>query len=295
MGYAAIIICYIHWGLVPIYWKLLQGIEPVELMMYRLVFSSLIAFALMVLRKKWRDFATGFQSWRSTGFIGISALAVGINWFTFMWMVVNDRVAESSLGYFLCPFVSISLGFIFEKERPSFLQWVAVAFAGVGVSIMGMRMGYLPFPALVIAVSWGFYSLLKKRSALGPMTSLAGESVFMLPVAVGYLWWLGARSSLEWSGEDIGFRSLVASTGVVTVLPLFIYSFAAKKLTLTAIGLFQYLTPTISLLLAVFHFGEPFGMNEALVFGFIWLGLALYIGEKLRAFWFGNKAVTQTA
>jgi len=208
---------------------------------------------------------------------------IAINWFTFIWAVANDQVKEASLGYFMNPLVNVLLGFVVLHERLRSWQWVAVAFAGVGVAFRIVLVGTVPVVALVLAGSFGLYGLLRKTVRVDALVGLAVEVTLLWPFAVGYLVVLGWTGHLAF-GHDTWQTSLLLSLGgVVTCVPLLWFTNAARRLRLSTLGFLQYIAPTMQLMLAVFVFGETFAPSHAVGYGLIWAGLAIYSIDSVIA------------
>jgi len=186
------------------------------------------------------------------------------------------------LGYFLCPFVTIFWGRVIEKEKLSRTQWVSIGLAGLGVARMAWSLDEPPVIATGIALTWGTFSIVKKRSNLGVFSGLGMEMSILTPFAIAYLVWFGRKGEIVWGTLGSSFDWLIASTGFVTMIPLLLYSYAVKRVPLTTMGLLQYLMPTIGLAFAVFVYDEPFGRDRFIAFCFIWAGLILYAFDSVR-------------
>ena len=212
--------------------------------------------------------------------LGASLLAG--NWYLFVYGVTNGRIADASLGYFLCPFVTIFWGRVIEKEKLSRTQWVSIGLAGLGVARMAWSLDEPPVIATGIAVTWGTFSIVKKRSNLGIFSGLGMEMSILTPFAIAYLVWFGRKGEIVWGTLGSSFDWLIASTGFVTMIPLLLYSYAVKRVPLTTMGLLQYLMPTIGLAFAVFVYDEPFSRDRLIAFCFIWAGLILYTFDSVR-------------
>ena len=280
-GLAAIILAYTLWGLVPIYWKTLDGVDRLELLFIRLILTALTCLALLPLRNSWPRFREAIRDSRTLKLQGLAALFIAGNWFSFIWAVGNGRMLESSLGYFLCPLVSVLLGRILEKESLGSTRFVAVLLAAAGVGCIIYLVGEVPLAALVIAITWSSYGLIKKRSALGSMVSLALETSLLAPVAAVSLLVMFAVQPLSirnLDGEAVFFLLLA---GVVTVVPLWLFAYGAPRLRLTTLGMAQYMVPTAHFFLAVYY-GEHVTWPLVGAFSLIWIGLAIYSIASVR-------------
>lgn len=270
------------WGVLPIYWKALLVVPPVEVIAHRVVWS--LVFLLVVLRMRGRlgQFRAALGEPRQVGLYLLSGSLLGVNWLTYIHAVQTAQIVESSLGYFLVPLCNVALGFIVLRERLRPLQWIAVAFAAVGVLVQLVRFGRVPWIALVLAGSFAIYGLLRKRGPLGALTGLGVETALLTPIAIGYLVFLHGQGTGAFGSVGTTEHVLLLACGVATAVPLLFFAVAARSLTLASLGLFQYIAPTVQLILGAALYGEPFGGARAWSFVLIWLGLALYSADAFR-------------
>ncbi|KAF0093136.1 MAG: chloramphenicol-sensitive protein RarD [Puniceicoccaceae bacterium 5H] len=282
MGTVLALLAYLWWACSPIYWRYAPG-EPLELVGHRVVWSLAFLLPIVALRGKLGVLWGSLRSPRGWLVCGIDGWLAVANWLVYVWAISNDRILDTSLGYFLSPLVSIALAGIFEKERLSKVQLVAVGFAVAGVAVMASRTGTLPLPSLGIAFTWGFYSLVKRRTPLGPITSLSHEVLAVFPFALAGLIYSYTQGGSLLNDAPLSVWIWLVSTGVITALPLLAYAGAAKRVSLTSLGLYQYMVPTITMLIATVGYHEPFPPYKAVAFGLIWAGLILYTGERLLA------------
>ena len=284
-GVIAAIVAYAYWSLIPVYWKLLVGISAPELLYTRLLLTFLTCLVLLPLRG---TFGTFLEAWRDPAVLRqrlLAAVLVAGNWFSFMWSVVNDRVMESSLGYFLCPLVSVLLGRFIEKEHLGTSRWLAVGFAAAGVALIVSGADRFPYAGIVIAVTWAGYGLVKKHSPQGPLVGLGSEVGLLAPVALALLLWSASRQPLTLAQVAPATLVPLSLVGLVTVIPLILFAYAAQRIRLSTMGMGQYMVPSVFFLLAVFY-GEPVTRPLLAGFALIWVGLALYAfsarGNKSR-------------
>jgi chloramphenicol-sensitive protein RarD len=269
------------WGLVPLYWPLLDAAGPLEILAHRIVWSLVLAgLLLVVLRKRgwWRSIAGP----RTLLLLTAAAGLIAVNWGVYIWAVNSGHVVEAALGYYINPILSVLLGVVVLRERMAVAQWVAVALAGVAVLVLAVEYGHPPWVSLVLAASFATYGFLKKRIDSGALETLTVESAVLTPVAVGYLLWLEATGVLVFGHHGGGQSLLLASSGLVTLIPLLLFAAAATRLPLSTVGLLQYLTPTAQFLLGVFYFDEE--MSPARWFGFalVWAALVVLTVVGLR-------------
>ncbi len=278
-GMLAAVAAYTLWGLLPIYWKALQGADAIEILAHRMIWSLLFLLGVLAVRRQW-GWVQALRRQRRVWFTYLaSALLLAVNWGVYVWAVQIDRVVDASLGYFINPLVSIALGVIVLGERLRPAQWVAIALACLGVAWLTYTAGTVPWIALALAFSFGFYGLLRKQTPLGSFEALTVETLWMLPLAALWLGWLSvSRGGIH---HDTTLWLLLLSTGVVTAAPLLFFGSATRRIPLTTIGILQYLAPTLQLLLGVLVYGEPFSTAQLLGFSAIWLALAVYTTDSL--------------
>lgn len=267
---------YALWGTVPLYFKLVGGVRPDEVIAHRVLWSVAFLLAVLAIRNRGNLRRHLAISPRVAGALAVSGLLIAVNWLVFVHAVVTDQVLETSLGYFINPLVSVLLGVIVLRERLPRLQAVAVVLAASGTAYMTVMVGKLPLIALALAFSFGLYGLVRKLTDVGPMVGLFWETLMMAPLAAAWIWWLGRSDLLIFGSTGVGMDALLAGTGLVTVIPLVLFATAARGLNLITLGIMQYLAPSISFCLAVFLFRETFTLNHAIAFGAIWTALALY-------------------
>jgi len=273
---------YLIWGFTPVYWKGLQAYPPVEILSHRILWSLAVGLLLLWLTR-------GFAAWRSVlraprelGAVGAAAGLLGANWLIFLYAVMTDRVLATSLGYYLNPLVNVLLGFFVLGERLRPVQWVAVACAAVGVASYLVVLGALPWIAVLLAVSFGLYGLIRKQAPVAPVTGFGVEMTLLSGPALGYLLWLNADGGASLPAGSLGTDTWLAASGVITAAPLLLFNAAAKRLALITVGILQYIAPSIGFVLAVVAYGEPFDAVHAWTFGWVWTGLALFTFESWR-------------
>jgi chloramphenicol-sensitive protein RarD len=265
------------WGLVPIYFKAVAHVPPLEILAHRVVWSVFLTAALLSLGGGWRGLQAAAASPRLLGILLMSATLVSCNWFVFIYAVATDQVLEASLGYFINPLVNVLLGMVFLRERLRPWQVVAVLLAAAGTIVLTVSYGRLPWIALVLAFSFGVYGLVRKTVRVESLNGLFVETTLLSPVALGYLLFLGIQGHGRFLAGDVRTSVLLALAGVVTALPLVWFTSGARRLTYTTVGLLQYLAPTLQFLLAVVVYGEPFTAVHLLTFTLIWAGLAIFM------------------
>lgn len=276
-------VCYFAWGLVPLYWKQLASVHPVELIAHRHVWSLVLVLGLVLAQGKFGEVRAALGTRRSVGLNFLSATLLTANWLIYVWGVNTGHVIECSLGYFLVPLVNVALGRWVLHEHLRRLQWIAIAGAATGVAVMMWQLGRPPWIALALAGTWGGYGLLRKKSPLGSLTGLTVETLLLAPFAVGFLLWQHHTGTGALGRADALTQLLVLSAGVITAIPLLLFAFGARRIRLSTMGLLQYLAPTVQFALGVWVYHEPFSRERLIGFLFIWAGLALYTADNLWA------------
>jgi chloramphenicol-sensitive protein RarD len=265
----------------PFYFKALQGVSPWLFLAHRVVWSLLLLALLLTAWRRWPDFVRCLRGPRTFRLLCLSALLVGGNWYVYVYGVATNRIVETSLGYFINPLLSVVLGMVFFRERLRPWQWLAVALAAAGVVYHIWALQILPWIALVLAVSFGLYGLVRKVTPVDGLLGLTVETLVLLPAAGVYL---GCQQALGEPvfGPDWQITALILASGVVTAVPLLCFGQAARRLPLSTLGFLQYLAPSMQLGLAVWCYQEPFTMQHAVSFGFIWAALLIFSIDTLR-------------
>ncbi|MBA6378586.1 MULTISPECIES: EamA family transporter RarD [unclassified Colwellia] len=274
---------YLLWGLAPIYFKLISSISPDEIMVHRIIWSSLLLFLIVIISKRSRVLIDTLKQPRLLAKLALSATFLLVNWFLFIWAINNDHLLDASLGYFINPLFSVALGVIFLGERLRKMQKFAVALALCGVLIQLVALGSLPVISLALAGTFGIYGLLRKKMHLDSFVGLLIESSMMLPLAIVY-WLLFVNTNTANMFENSSnLNLLLIAAGVVTTAPLLCFTAAAKRLTLSTLGFFQYIGPSIMFFLATFYYQETLQPAKLVTFAAIWLALVIYSLDSLKA------------
>ncbi|MCW8916386.1 MAG: EamA family transporter RarD [Magnetovibrio sp.] len=265
------------WGLFPLVFKTVAHIPALEVLAHRSAWSLVFVVLLMVLVGRRRELASKtFYAPSILKTMAISGIAVAINWGVFIWAVANDLVLQSSLGYYISPLMSVVLGVVFLHEKLNPMAWMAVLMAAMGVLVLIVSLGLVPWVSIALAVSWAIYGLVRKTAPVGSLPGLYLETLLLLPLALAYIAWLGIVDGNAVFGSTWQDTTLLAGTGLVTALPLLLFARAARILRLSTVGVLMYIVPTGQFLLAVFVFQEPFTFVHLISFVLIWLSLALY-------------------
>jgi chloramphenicol-sensitive protein RarD len=272
---------FLFWGLVPLYWRLLDAVPATELLAHRIAWSAPCLAVLLALGRRFPEVRRAAASPRTMATLLATTVLIAVNWLTFLWAINNGHLLDASLGYYVNPLVSVLLGFVFLGERLRRLPAAAVGLAVAGVALLSARHG-LPWVSLVLAFSFGFYGLLRKVVDARPMVGLSVEIALLTPLAVGYLMALRPAGRGAFTSGDAGTSLLLAAAGPITVFPLLWFNQGVRSLSLATVGMLQYLAPTGQFILGVTVFGEPFGASQLVAFALIWTALALYTLDLRR-------------
>jgi len=278
-------LAYTVWGLFPIYFKSLQGVPPMEILMHRIVWALGFLLIVLTVRRQWAWVPQVLKQPKILASFAASATLLSINWFIYIWSVNNGHVVDSSLGYFITPLVNVLLGYVLLHERMRIGQWAAIALAALGVLWLTWQAGHLPWIGLALAFSFGGYGLLRKTAALGALEGLSLETVLLFPIALTYLAVLAAQGHNAFLQAPATTQSLLAAAGPITAIPLLLFAAGARRIKMSTLGLLQYIAPTLQLLIGVLLYGEPFGGGRQIGFIIIWTALALYSAEGLWQAW----------
>ena len=269
------------WGIVPIYFKWIDHVSPLEILAHRIVWALILLICILAYTGDLKELRVSIARLPT---LFLTAMLLMINWLVFIYAIVNQNITETSLGYFINPLVSVFLAVLFLQERLRRMQWVAIVIATAGIAIQLILFGHMPWLALGLAFSFGFYGLLRKNLGLHAIAGLAIEILIVAPFALAYIVWIAHRQTMTF-GNDIDIDLLLMLGGFVTSFPLLCFAAAVIRLPLSVIGMFQYIAPTISLVIALLIYNEEFGIDRLVTFGCIWVALLLFTVEA----WVHNK------
>ena len=270
------------WGLLPIFFKLLHAVTPVEVVAQRVIWSLVLIVGVLAARRNLGALGAALRDRRIVLPLTASALFIGFNWLVYVWSVNNGHVIAASLGYFLNPLVNVALGVLVLKERLRRGQAIAITIAAVGVAIMAAAAFTTLWISVGLAVSFALYGLVRKLTPVAPMVGLGAETLLLAPLAFAYLLWLWGHGGIS-LGQDSYTSSLLIFSGALTTVPLILFAMAAQRLPLTTLGLIQYLAPTLQFLCGVLLYGEKLTQGQMISFALIWLGLILFATDSLAA------------
>jgi chloramphenicol-sensitive protein RarD len=284
-GLAATVAAFLIWGLLPLYLHPLHAVPALQIMAHRLVWCCVFVLIWLALRGELPQVRKALASPATRGRLIASALLISLNWLVYVWAVGNGHVVESSLGYFINPLVNVLLGVVVLKERLNRMQWMAVLIAAVGVLYLTWLAGSPPVLALVLALSFGTYGLIRKTVAVDALTGLGTETLLIAPLGAAYLLWCASTGTGALGPSGAMVNGLLLAGGVVTAVPLALFAYGARLIPYSTVGLIQYIGPTMQLLLGVFLYQEPFTSARAFGFSLIWSALAIYaVDAQLRAY-----------
>ena len=273
---------YIIWGLLPLYWKLVEEAGAYEILAHRGIWSLLICVSLLALRKQLKSAYEMVRSSRTFSLLFLASGLLTINWGVYIWSVTVNRVVEAALGYYITPLINVTFGVLLLREKLRPAQWIAVALAAAGVVILTLGYGSLPWIALVLAISFGSYSLIKKSLNLGALETLSLETLFAFLPNLVFLFIIQGNGSAEF-GSTWTISILLFGAGAATVIPLLLFNGSTTRLPLSTVGLLQYITPTIMFFIGIYINNEDISTTKVLGFAFIWLALAVLSRDLYRS------------
>jgi chloramphenicol-sensitive protein RarD len=275
---------FLIWGLSPVYWKAFGRVGPLEIVMHRIVWSFAFLMPIIFLLRQWHELVSALANRRTLLVLATSALLVALNWLIYIWAVNNGYLLQASLGYYINPLVNVVLGMAFLRERLRRPQMAAVLLAATGVIYLTVQYGQFPWISLVLAFSFGLYGLIRKVAPVSSLVGLTVETMLMSVPALAYLLFLGSRQRGSIFRGDAGMDLLLMSTALMTAVPLLLFTAGARRITLSTLGLMQYLAPGGMFLLAVLYYREPFASAQLWTFVMIWTALAIYSTDSLKVY-----------
>jgi chloramphenicol-sensitive protein RarD len=276
-GYPIILTGYVGWGLFPLYWALLIHVQPLEILLHRMLWAVpfLILLVALSARRKTQVIAA-FQSWSELRLLSISSLFICFNWGLYIWAVANHRVIEASMGYFLTPLLNVIVGLLIFKERLESAKVAAIGFAAVGVLYYILRAGIFPWVGLSLGVSFAAYGFFRKKMETNAVPGLLIETLILLPFTTGLILWLHSQGSAMFLNDSLSTDMWLFLAGPVTVIPLVLFTTGARMIPMTSVGILFYVTPTLQLLCGILFFNEAFNQDKLIGFTAIWIGLLIF-------------------
>ncbi len=280
-GYLAAFSAYLWWGLSPVYWKLIASIPALEILSVRVLLSLPILILILFFTKNALDFRASLKQITHIRPYIISAFLLATNWFLFIWAMNNNHIVEASLGYFINPLINVLMGVVLLKEKMRPLHWVAILLAFSGVLYLTINYGNFPWIALILATTFAYYGFIRKTAPLGALNGLTMEMLVLLIPALGLLAYLLSATNFTIASLSWDMYFLLSLTAVITIIPLIVFAYGARKIPYSTLGIIQYVAPTLQFLLGVFLYNEDFNQERLIGFSFIWIALALYTAENI--------------
>jgi chloramphenicol-sensitive protein RarD len=280
-GLLAALTAFVIWGLLPLYLRLLGSVPALQITAHRIVESCLLVFAWLAIKGQLGAVRAALADPTSRHRLFASTLMISINWLVYVWAIGNGHVVDASLGYFINPLVSVCMGVLLLSERLNRAQWVAVGLAAFGVAYLTGATGRVPWIALVLALTFGTYGLIRKVVAVEPVPGLAVETLLLLPLSLGWLIWCERQGTGAFGHQSRAVDALLIGSGIVTALPLTLFAYGARRIRLSTVGLLQYVGPTLQFTCGVLVFREAFPHTRFIGFAIVWSALAIYIADNL--------------
>jgi chloramphenicol-sensitive protein RarD len=276
------LLAYTMWGVFPVYFKWIETVAPLEVLAHRVIWAVPFGAAIIALRSQWREVRRAVLDRAMLAWLGLAAICIACNWLIYIWAVQQERILETSLGYYINPLMYVAVGIVIFGERLRRLQVIAVALACVGVIYLTFSGGFFPWVAVSLAALFTAYGVIRKRVPIGAMPGLFVETALLLPIAVAMLLWFMATQDVTFATGDARLTALLVAGGPITVLPLLFFAIAAKRLDMTTIGFMQFLAPTLQFCIGLYY-GEPLSSAHMASFGLIWIAVACFSYDAFQA------------
>ena len=271
------VLAFLFWGgIAPIYFKEVSSVGAFEVLIHRVVWSFVLLLPLVFITKQASQFLLTIKNFTKLKYLFFSTIFISINWVVFIWAVANDKIMEASLGYYINPLVNVFLGFLIFGERMTKNQYLAIAIAFIAIVYQVITLGTLPLVSLVLAFTFGFYGMLRKKVDVGSIVGLTIETLLLLPFGLAYLWYLVDTNTMSFLSTTTYINWMLVLGGIVTVTPLLLFNGAATRMKLTTLGFFQYIGPTIAFFVALFIYNEEFNVDKLITFIIIWIALVIF-------------------
>ncbi|PLY06466.1 MAG: EamA family transporter RarD [Arcobacter sp.] len=282
LGQIYAILAFLFWGaLAPIYFKQVASVDPVEVLIHRIIWSFIILIPLLFITKQIDVFKLLIRDKKKLKYLALSTFFISINWLVFIWAVGNNKIMETALGYYINPLVNVLLGYLFFSERMTRNQYIAIFIAFVAVLYQLVSLGSLPLVSLVLGFSFGFYGMIRKKINVGSIVGLFVETLILLPFGLLYLFYIISNDSISFLNSNDYISLMLTLGGLVTIIPLLLFNGAATRMRLTTLGFFQYIGPSFAFLLAVFVYHEDFNFDKLITFSLIWIALVIFSLDSL--------------
>jgi len=281
-GVIAGLAAYLMWGFLPMYFKTVGSADPLEVLVHRVIWAVPFGAVILAVRRQWPEVRRALTHRAMLGWLSLSALFIGLNWFVYIWAIQDERIFETSLGYYINPLTNMLVGVLFFGERLRRYQLVAVALATIGVLVLTISGGQVPWIALFLAISFTVYAVIRKKVVIGGMPGLFVETVLLLPFALAWFVYINSVGLTVFGAGDMGMTFWLVMAGPVTALPLLCFALAARRLPLTTIGFMQFLAPTLQFMMGVYY-GERLTTAHLICFACIWTAVLFFSYDAIRA------------
>lgn len=282
VGVIYAVAAYTLWGILPIYWKLINSVFPIEILSNRIVWAFVFTIIIVGVTKQWQEIRYIWQDKKQMLQICLASILIAFNWGLYIWAVNSDRIVDASLGYYINPLFAVALGVVVFKEKLTFWQGSALIIAAIGVLIKTMQYGKIPWISLGLAISFALYGAIKKSIKANSIVGLTLETTMLTPIALAYIATRQFGGVSAFQTESKVVILLLIGAGVVTAVPLLLFASGARRLPMSVIGFTQYISPTISLFIGIFLYGESFTGVDLVGFGFIWIALIIYSVSQIN-------------
>jgi len=273
---------YFLWGVFPLYFKMITEIPPIDILCHRIIWSFVFLALILAVKAEFLEIKKLFQQPRKIVLLSCTSFLIALNWGTYIWAVNNDHMLDASLGYFINPLVSVCLGMFFLKERLVGKQWLSILLAVIGVVVQIVEVGSLSWVATILALSFAFYGLLRKKANVSAETGLFLETIVLLPIAFIYLFFISTDPAVDLTQNSWKLNTILLSAGIITTVPLLLFNAAATKISLSILGFMQYIAPSMVFLMAIFLYHESLKLPTLVTFAFIWVALVIYTLEAIK-------------
>ncbi len=275
LGFLSCLGCYTIWGCLPLYFRFLDHIAPDEMLAHRIIWSVPTGLILITIARNWAQLRAALTR-QHVLWLSVSAILIGANWLLYIWAVSQERVTEASLGYYINPLVNVLIGAMFFSETLRPAQWLAVGLAAIGVAVMTVALGTLPWVALILCLTFAFYSVIRKQVQVDSRAGFVVEASLLAPLALIWMGWFLQQPDGRVFGQGGNDVWWIIASGPITAVPLILFAVAAKRLRLSTVGMMQYIGPTLQFIIATLVFKEAFGLYHAIAFGLIWAALIVF-------------------